>query len=89
MTAKRRQQNAWGISEARAHISDLFEAAIAKGPQRVTRRDNRTVVVVSEADYARLGERRGSFADYLLNCPIDPDDLPRRRPARAARAPDR
>ena len=28
---------------------------------------------------------RPSFADYLLNCPIDPDDLPKRRPARVPR----
>ncbi len=72
----------WPISAARANIGGLFDAAIKSGPQKVTRRNSDAVVVISEQEFLRLRNSRPSFADYLLNCPLNPDDLPKRQPAR-------
>jgi prevent-host-death family protein len=72
----------WKITEARAHIADVVDAAIKDGPQRIERRDTDNVVVVSEAVWNRLAAEYPSFADLILNAPIHPGDIPPRRPAR-------
>ena len=63
----------WSAREARARLSALIDAALAGGPQRVTRRGKAAVVVISEADYALLTqglrERVPSFIDHLLAMP--------------------
>jgi len=72
----------WKISEARARIADVVDAALREGPQRIERRERDNVVVVSEAVWTRLAAEYPSFADLVLNAPVD-DALPERRPARA------
>jgi PHD/YefM family antitoxin component YafN of YafNO toxin-antitoxin module len=72
----------WSITEARAKISDVFDAALASGPQRIERRDSEPVVMVAESDWRRLVAEFESFADLVLNSPLEPEDLPERRPAR-------
>jgi hypothetical protein len=72
----------WSITEARARISEMFDAALTEGPQRVERRDREGVVVVSEEVWTRLTLEYPSFADIVLEAPVDDIDLPARRPAR-------
>jgi prevent-host-death family protein len=72
----------WSISEARARISEVVDAALADGPQRIERRDSAPVVVVSEEIWRRLAAEYPSFADLVLSAPVGETDLPRRRPAR-------
>lgn len=72
----------WSITDARANISDVFDAALKIGPQKIERRDSELVVMVSESDWRRLATEYPTVADLILNCPIEDDDLPERRPAR-------
>ena len=72
----------WKITEARARIADVVDAALTVGPQRIERRDRDNVVVISEAVWNRLAAEYPSFADLVLNAPVDEDVLPPRRPAR-------
>jgi hypothetical protein len=72
----------WSITEARANISGVFDAALASGPQRIERRDSEPVVMIAESDWRRLVAEFESFADFVLNSPLEPEDLPERRPAR-------
>ena len=73
----------WTITEARANISTVFDEAIKDGPQRIERRDSEPVVMVAESDWKRLTAAYPTMVDLILNSPIDEDDLPERRPARA------
>lgn len=72
----------WKITEARARIAEVVDAALVEGPQRIERRDHDNVVVVSETVWKRLAAEYPSFADLVLNAPVDDDILPARRPAR-------
>jgi PHD/YefM family antitoxin component YafN of YafNO toxin-antitoxin module len=72
----------WSITEARARIADVFDAAIAQGPQRIERRDSEPVVMVAESDWNRLIAEYPTLADLILKAPLEADDLPKRRPAR-------
>ena len=73
----------WSITQARAHISELFEAAMTTGPQKIERRDHESVVVLSQADWRRLVTEYPTVADLILDFPADEKDLPERAPARA------
>jgi len=75
----------WQLQEARSRIADVLDAATAGEPQRITRRGKRAVVVVSEEEWNRLTGEKPDFGAFLMNCPITPDDLPARRPARVLR----
>ena len=55
----------WQLAEAKNRFSELFNQAIALGPQRVRRRKE-AVIVLSEKDYEKLTGRRPSFKDYLI-----------------------
>jgi antitoxin Phd len=72
----------WSITEARARISEVVDAALGDGPQRIERRDSEPVVVVAESVWKRLEAEYPSFADLVLNFPLEEEDLPKRRPAR-------
>lgn len=73
----------WQVAEAKNKFSELITRALTEGPQRVRRRGE-TVVVLSEAEYERLDERRQetemSLADFILNGPsLEGLEFPRDR----------
>jgi hypothetical protein len=72
----------WSIADADAKISEVFEAALAAGPQKIERRGSGSVVIVAEADGNRLFSEYQTFSDLVLNASMEQDDLPKRRPAR-------
>lgn len=72
----------WSISEARARISEVFDAALTDGPQRIERRDQDAVVVIPEAIWDTIEGNYADIADLVLGAPLEESDLPPRRPAR-------
>jgi prevent-host-death family protein len=75
----------WQLQEARSRFSELVSAALARGPQRVTRHGKSAVIVVSEAHWEEVTRKIPEFGRLLAQCPLDPEDLAPRRPARALR----
>jgi antitoxin Phd len=75
----------WQLQEARSRFSELVSAALAGDPQRVTRHGKAAVIVVSEADWEEVTRKIPSFGRLLAQSPLDPEDLPKRHPARALR----
>ena len=55
----------WRLAEAKNKFSELFNRALAEGPQRVRRRDE-AVVVLALRDYERLTGSKPSFKDFLM-----------------------
>jgi prevent-host-death family protein len=72
----------WSISEARARISEVFDAALTDGPQRIERRDQDAVVVIPEAVWNTIESNYADIADLVLGAPVEESDVPPRRPAR-------
>ena len=60
---------AWKLQDAKAKFSQLVESALRIGPQFVTRRGKKAVVVVSVAEYEKLRSKKESFREFLLTCP--------------------
>ncbi len=73
----------WPLQEARAHLRDVVDGALEQGPQRITRHGEQSVIVVSEEEWSRHVGSHRSFGELLADCPLAPEDLPPRRPARA------
>lgn len=72
----------WPVYDAKARFSELLDAALADGPQIVSRRGVETAVLVPIDEWRHLNERaRKGMADPLLD-PTAPHDipLPPRRP---------
>lgn len=51
--------------EGKRKLADLFRRAFSEGPQFITRR-GKTAVLLSEARYNELMERKPSFKEFLL-----------------------
>ena len=65
----------WQLQDAKARFSELVKRARERGPQHVSVRGEPAVVVVSEAEFARLTSSRPSIVDHVLEGPPWPDDL--------------
>jgi len=59
----------WKLQDAKAQFSKIVNDALKKGPQYVTRRGTKAVVVVSVQEYEELVLEKPSFKEFLLNCP--------------------
>ncbi len=67
-------EDQWKLQDAKAQFSKLVEDALKTGPQYVTRRGKKAVVILSTREYEDLVSEKTSFRDFLLNCPkMDPD----------------
>jgi prevent-host-death family protein len=62
----------WTLQEAKARLSEVTRKALHEGPQHVTVRGRPALVVVSEAEYARLQRRRQRrrLVDLYRDSPI-------------------
>lgn len=65
----------WKLQDAKAQFSKVVENAIKAGPQYVTRRGAKTVVVLSVKEYEDIISNKPSFKKFLLNCPKIDEDL--------------
>ncbi len=59
----------WKLADAKNRFSELVSKALSEGPQRVSRRQDR-VVVISESEYQHLTGQKPDFIEFLLD-----DDL--------------
>jgi len=67
------------LRDAKAKFSAVVDAAEAGEGSIITRYGKPAAVVIGFEEWQRLGkQKRKSFADFLLECPIGPGDLPER-----------
>ena len=71
----------WKLAETRNRFSELVNKALLEGPQRVSRREDR-VVVISENEYQHLTGDKANFIEFLRKGSIDLEgvDFKRDRP---------
>lgn len=65
----------WQLQDAKNRFSELVQRARKEGPQVVTLRGERAVIVVSAETYDELMEKRSLLVEHLLSGPAWPDDL--------------
>lgn len=60
----------WTVAEAKARFSEVIDKAESDGPQTITRKGKKTVVLVSAREWERKTRRRGNLAEFLLASPF-------------------
>ena len=60
----------WTAAEAKARFSEVIDRAQADGPQTITRRGEKAVVVVDAAEWERKAKRVGTLAEFFANSPL-------------------
>lgn len=68
----------WHLQDAKNNFSKVVQKARSEGPQTVTLRGKRAVVVVSTEEYDKLvGEKKNkpSFIEHLLSGPEWDDEM--------------
>ena len=65
----------WKLKDAKAKFSKIVDGALKLGPQRVTRRGKKAVVVLSVEENGKLASKKPSFKEFLFACPKMDDDF--------------
>ena len=60
----------WAVASAKAKFSDVIERALTEGPQTITRRGRKAVVIVSAKDWERKSRRKGNLAEFFAASPL-------------------
>jgi prevent-host-death family protein len=82
-----RQSAEWPVADAKARFSEMIERALAEGPQIVTRKGRKTVVIVPVDEWERRTRRQGSLADFFAASPLRGSALQVERPTDPPREP--
>ena len=65
----------WQLQEAKNKLSQVVDEALHVGPQVITRHGAEVVVVLSVADYRRLGAARPKLSEFFGSSPLVGLDL--------------
>ena len=60
----------WPVAEAKARLSELIDRALVDGPQVITRKGRKAVVVVSNEEWERKTKRVGNLAEFFAASPL-------------------
>ncbi|MFH1708391.1 MAG: type II toxin-antitoxin system Phd/YefM family antitoxin [Planctomycetota bacterium] len=60
----------WQLQTAKNKLGELIDHALNEGPQTITRRGRKAVVVVSEREFGKLKKRKGSPAAFFRGSPL-------------------
>jgi prevent-host-death family protein len=77
--------HAWPVAEAKARFSEMIDRALSNGPQTITRKGRKTVIVVAADEWERRTGRRGNLAEFFASSPLRGSDLQIDRPTDGAR----
>jgi prevent-host-death family protein len=69
----------WQLQEAKAHLSEVIKRAAKEGPQKITVHGDPTAVVISNKEYERLKQPKGSFVKFMRSSPLYGLELDLRR----------
>jgi prevent-host-death family protein len=75
----------WPVADAKAHFSEMIDRALSEGPQVVTRKGRRTVVVVPVEEWERRTKRQGNLAEFFAASPLRGSQLSVERSGEAPR----
>jgi len=63
----------WQIQEAKNKLSKVVDQTLQDGPQVITRRGQKVVVMMSIQDYERILPKQKKLGDFLRDSPLHPE----------------
>jgi len=67
----------WQLQEAKNKLSEVIARALKHGPQLITKHGEKTVVVISYAEYESLRKSQGKLSEFFRASPLAGVDLKR------------
>jgi len=67
----------WQIQDAKNKLSEVISRALKEGPQLITKHGEKTVVVISYAEYESLRKSQGKLSEFFRASPLAGVDLAR------------
>ena len=67
----------WQIQDAKNKLSEVIAFALDQGPQVITRRGEKTVVILSYSEYEKLRKPQGKLSEFFRLSPLAGVDLTR------------
>jgi prevent-host-death family protein len=69
----------WTVAQAKAKFSEVIDRAMAEGPQTITRKGRKAVVIVEAEEWQRKTKRVGNLAEFFAASPLRSSGLKLRR----------
>ncbi|MBI3930036.1 MAG: type II toxin-antitoxin system Phd/YefM family antitoxin [Armatimonadetes bacterium] len=69
----------WQLQDAKNRFSQLINDALREGPQIVTRRGEKTIVVMAYSEFEAMSRPRESLVEFFRNSPMAQVELPLER----------
>ena len=60
----------WQIQDAKNKLSEVIARALKQGPQLITKHGEKTVVVISYAEYENLRKSQGKLSEFFSASPL-------------------
>lgn len=67
----------WQLQDAKNKLSEVIELALEQGPQLITRRGQKTAVVMSYREYAKTKKSQGRLSEFFRSSPLADIELER------------
>jgi prevent-host-death family protein len=67
----------WQIQDAKNRLSEVIARALKQGPQLITKHGEKTVVVISYAEYEKLRKSQGKLSEFFRASPLAGLDVKR------------
>ncbi len=65
----------WQLQDAKNKLSEVVERALKDGPQLITRRGEKTVIVMSYEEYMRMKTSQAKLSEFFRASPLTKVDL--------------
>lgn len=69
--------NEWQLQDAKNRLSEVINLALSKGPQLITRRGEKAVVLLSFVEYEKLCKAQGKLSDFFRASPLADSSISR------------
>jgi prevent-host-death family protein len=69
----------WQLQDAKNKLSEVIERALKQGPQLITRRGEKAVVVLSYKEFAQMKKSQGKLSEFFRASPLAKVDLDLKR----------
>lgn len=63
-------ENEWQLQEAKNKLSEVINLALSNGPQLITRRGEKTAVLLSYNEYEKLCKAQGRLSEFFRESPL-------------------
>lgn len=67
--------NHWQLQTAKSKFSELVERTLHHGPQIITRRGKKVVVIIPFEEYEQLTRPKESLTRFLMDSPLSGSEL--------------